>query len=139
MFCRRLLVTNNPQLCPAVRSCIFVEGTSLDVLLRVRDHVHLGWRLLTHPLYGNLRPHQHPYRSVLLERGEGAVDETSLDYTESALHVYGAESARIMSADGIPAEHREDFAFVDCELIKESLLKYGMMTAEGALPSGGRR
>ncbi|HCL79967.1 MAG TPA: GrdX protein [Synergistaceae bacterium] len=139
MVCRRLLVTNNPQLCPVVRSCVFVEGTTLDVLLRVRDHVHLGWRLLTHPLYGNLRPHQHLYRSILLERQEGSVDLESLDYMESALRIYTAESRRIMSADGIPEEHREDFAFVDYELIKESLLQYGMVTADGALPSGGRR
>ena len=62
-----VLVTNNEELSRIVRNGRFVEGSSLDVLVSVRSSVHLGGRLLTHPLCGNLRPYQQPFRSVLIQ------------------------------------------------------------------------
>ena len=59
-----VLITNNEELSRIVRNGRFVEGSSLDVLVSVRSSVHLGGRLLTHPLCGNLRPYQQPFRSV---------------------------------------------------------------------------
>lgn len=44
----------------------------MQVLLAARDLIHAGWRILHHPLYGNYRPYQQPYRSVLLEYGLSA-------------------------------------------------------------------
>lgn len=134
MSCRRLLVTNNPLLRNAVPSCDFIDGNLLAVLLRSRDYVHLGWILLSHPLYGNLRPHQHPYRSILLERPDGeprpALDLQSLEYVENALGVYSAEKERILSDKGMPEGVRDDFAVIDAELMKESLSRYGLWPRE---------
>lgn len=134
MSCRRLLVTNNPLLRKNVSSCDFVEGDSLDVLLQARDCVHAGWILLSHPLYGNLRPHQHPYRSILLEypsgKGPASLDITSLEYMENALRVYSSQKTHILTVGGMPEDVRSDFAFLDGELIKESLSRYGMLSRE---------
>ena len=134
MSCRRLLVTNNPLLRNAVPSCDFIDGNPLAVLLRSRDYVHLGWILLSHPLYGNLRPHQHPYRSILLERPAGetrsSLDLQSLEYLENALGVYSAEKERILSDKGMPEGVRDDFAVIDAELMKESLSRYGLWPRE---------
>ena len=134
MSCRRLLVTNNPLLRNAVPSCDFIDGNPLAVLLRSRDYVHLGWILLSHPLYGNLRPHQHPYRSILLERPDGEprppLDLQSLEYVENALGVYSAEKERILSDKGMPEGVRDDFAVIDAELMKESLSRYGLWPRE---------
>jgi hypothetical protein len=118
----------------AVPSCDFIDGNPLAVLLRSRDYVHLGWILLSHPLYGNLRPHQHPYRSILLERPDGeprpALDLQSLEYVENALGVYSAEKERILSDKGMPEGVRDDFAVIDAELMKESLSRYGLWPRE---------
>ncbi|MGI6790395.1 GrdX family protein [Aminivibrio sp.] len=134
MSCRRLLVTNNPLLNNNIRCAEFVEGDSLNVLIRARDLVHSGWKLLSHPLYGNLRPHQHPYRSILLEyaRQEKTQipDIQSLDYMENALGVYSPEKSRIPSDDDMPEDVRDDFAFLDAELMKESLSRYGLWPRE---------
>jgi hypothetical protein len=128
MSCRRLLVTNNPLLRNAVPSCDFIDGNPLAVLLRSRDYVHLGWILLSHPLY------QHPYRSILLERPDGeprpALDLQSLEYVENALGVYSAEKERILSDKGMPEGVRDDFAVIDAELMKESLSRYGLWPRE---------
>lgn len=135
MFCRKLLVTNNPVLGAAVSPCEFVEGDTLSVLLRVRDLVHRGWVLLSHPLYGNLRPNQHPYRSILAELPCGGsrphVDLQSLEYIENALGIYLAEKDRILSDRDLPGGVKDDFAFIDAELMKESLSRYRMMPGDG--------
>jgi len=134
MSCRRLLVTNNPLLKSNIPCAEFVEGDSLNVLIRARDLVHSGWKLLSHPLYGNLRPHQHPYRSVLLEYAREektqVPDMQSLDYMENALAVYSAEKSRIPSDGDMPEDVRTDFAFLDAELMKESLSRYGLWPRE---------
>lgn len=133
MFCRRMLVTNNPLLNEQISSCDFVEGNSLDVLIRTRNLIHKGWVLLTHPLYGNLRPHQHPYRSILMERASessSTVDPLSVEYIENAIAVYSAQSSRILSVEGMPEDVRQDFSFIDADLMKESLSRYRMFIRE---------
>ena len=132
MGCRMVLVTNNPFLRNKVPSCEFISGNSFDVLIKARDLVHGGWVLLSHPLYGNLRPNQHPYRSILLRRDgpqkEGPfLDMESLGFMENALRIYGAERDRILSDEGMDEALRDDFAFVDGELMRETLLKYGFL------------
>ena len=133
MFCRRMLVTNNPLLNEQISSRDFVEGNSLDVLIRTRNLIHKGWVLLTHPLYGNLRPHQHPYRSILMERASdssSSVDPLSVEYIENAIAIYYAQSSRILSVEGMPEDVRQDFAFIDADLMKESLSRYRMFIRE---------
>ena len=133
MSCRRILVTNNPLLKERISSCDFVEGSTFDVLVRARDSVHAGWVLLSHPLYGNLRPHQHPYRSILMERssdGASSADLLSVEYIENAIAIYSSQVARILSTEGMPDDVRQDFAFIDTELMKETLSRYGMFIRE---------
>lgn len=131
MHCRMVLVTNNPFLRDKVSSCEFISGNSLEVLIKARDLIHGGWVLLSHPLYGNLRPNQHPYRSILLCRDDGRerrppLDMESLGHVENALRIYGAERERILSDVGMDEAFKEDFAFVDGELMRETLLRYGL-------------
>lgn len=65
-----LLVTNN-RLCrdkyDGRAKVDYLEGGSyLEVLIRVRDCVHKGMRIETHPMAGSIKPNQTPFRSVLL-------------------------------------------------------------------------
>ncbi len=127
MSCRRLLITNNPFLSKNISCSYPVEGTSLDVLRAARDHVHVGWAVLSSPLYGNLRPHQHPYRSILIEKPENqsrAVDLLSLELLENALLIYTSQEFCILSPENMAEEVREDFACIDAELMKETLERY---------------
>ncbi len=63
---------------------MFLEGGYLDILIAIRDHIHGGFRLLTHPLYGSMKPNQTPYRTVMLEKGE-AMDFRSLELIETCI------------------------------------------------------
>jgi hypothetical protein len=130
-----ILVTNNPCFKQSIDSSRlqFIHGTSLDVLTAARDAIHVGSNLLTHPLYGNLRPNQQPFRSVLLrnpvqkERNFNSSDYLeSVSAIEEAVLLYRGYGNRLLMPESLPDATREDYSFVDSELMRESLTFYGM-------------
>jgi hypothetical protein len=105
-----------------------LEGCAHAVIRAARDKIHLGWRLAHHPLYGNIRPHLQPFRSLLLmEPEEGAaVDPLSLRLIEEALAIYEAEKGRLPLPGSIPASLEADCAFLDRELLRETFAQAGI-------------
>lgn len=86
-----LLVTNNPQVAKKYPELDvrYLKGPVLAVLLRVRDLIHRGHRLLTHPLSGSLKPGRIPYKTVFLSRHrETGVDLDSLRQIENSIATY---------------------------------------------------
>jgi len=131
-----VLLTNNPCFQQSVDSSRlrFISGMSLDVLIAARDAVHLGSELLTHPLYGNLRPNQQLFRSILLlnppqkERNFGVTAYfESISTIEEAVLLYRSYGSRLVIPGHLPDAMREDYAFVDSELMRESLTLYGLL------------
>jgi len=131
-----VLLTNNPCFQKSVDSSRlqFFYGTSLEVLIAARDAIHLGSDLLTHPLCGNLRPNQQPFRSILLqnsEQKERSFNSTtyleSISTIEEAVLLYRSYGSRLLDPESLPAAIREDHAFVDYELMRESLTLYGLL------------
>jgi len=131
-----VLITNNPCFQQSIDSprLQFLPGTPLDVLIAARDAVHLGSELLTHPLYGNLRPNQQPFRSVLLrnfaQNGRNfaaAAYLESISTIEEAVLLYRSYGSRLQAPENLPDAAREDYAFVDSELMRESLTLYGLL------------
>ena len=123
-----LLLTNNPALATVQRSRLsvhFVDGTGNDVLCAARDKIHLGWRLLNHPLYGNFRPYHQPFRSILVaEPHQGAapeVDTESLHLLEQALNVYASCVRLWATPASVPPEMHADCSYIDVELMRASL------------------
>ena len=47
-----------------------VDGKLIDVLIRARDLINEGAILLSHPLYGSVKPNETPFRSILLQQGK---------------------------------------------------------------------
>ena len=87
-----ILVTNNPQAEDQYRNDFrieYLEATMIDVLIRVRNHIHLGRRLLTHPLSGSVKPNETPYKSVLISEECGTIDEQSVYIIEECIMAVG--------------------------------------------------
>ena len=63
-----LIITNNPQVPERLPhlEVLSVEGSVLDLYTRVRDFIHKGHALITHPLSGSLKPGKIPYKSIIL-------------------------------------------------------------------------
>lgn len=101
----------------------------MDVLRAGRDLIHLGWELLADPLYGNFKPNQQPYRSLLLKKGrEGSVDMLSLDLIESAIVVYSS-SHRLMLPGELPESIDNDFRYLDFMLLEETFHRYSVLAS----------
>ena len=119
-----MLITNNADLSQQISSCRFIDGSSLEVLVHVRSLVHSGSRLLTHPLCGNLRPNHQPFRSVIVDEYTGSADLESLTMIEEAVRIY--QSCKILLPYELDEPVRKDYAYIDSELMRESLERYGL-------------
>lgn len=65
-----LIVTNNSKVFIKYKENYNIEfidsETMYEVLIKTRDLLHLGYKLLTHPMSGSLKSNQTPYKSILL-------------------------------------------------------------------------
>ena len=111
-------------------SVVYFEADARPVVTAARDCIHSGWHLLHHPLYGNYRPYQQPYRSLLLKApavfaAAVSPDETSLHLIEEALLVYG--SVTPLAPEKAPASLQDACAMLDCELMRLPLEQAGVL------------
>lgn len=60
-----------------------LECSALDIFINGRDLIHQGWELLNHPLYGNFRQGEQPFRSILLRFQPNRIKNSSIE-TESS-------------------------------------------------------
>lgn len=119
-----LILTNNPlvqqklsmQQQHAVQFCP-VKYQALLVL--VRDQVHQGHRLLTHPLSGSVKPNETPYKSVAISNNsQSAYCVNSLMMIEDALLACDRFAPRDMA---ITPQMDADFQLVDWTLLASAL------------------
>ena len=98
----------------------FVDGSLLDVLIMVRDRIHEGHKLLTHPLAGSIKPNETPYKSVLISCNKGDLDLDSLLMISSNI-----ETVQKFINIKQPIEWKEkilaDFMLIDLDLISSGI------------------
>ncbi|MDY3947372.1 MAG: GrdX family protein [Ezakiella sp.] len=129
----KFIVTNNDYVRDKFKDILkvdFVEGeggaepmTYLPVLLHIRDLVHAGYKLLTHPLSGSIKPNETPYKSVIMEKGK-ALDEYSLSLIEGAI-VTMQKFQNIEKTPNWLPRVLDDFKVVDLSLMENTILKLG--------------
>lgn len=135
---RMILISNNPDYAgishPGLETILIPDRSSLDVLREARDKIHLGWKLSHHPLYGNIRPKQQPFRTILLEEPSGVTsslwpaDLYSLELITKAVSLYEYESEKdeLSCPWSVPPSMKADCAFLDRELMRETLAQAGL-------------
>ncbi len=126
-------ITNNKDLAECVDDARLVEGPAISVLTIARDMVHQGWKLVASPLYGNFKPAQQPYRSLVLSRGNEntqiPADSYSLGLIESAINLFqGCEIKRIPG--DMPDQIDRDYKYVDLALMEDTLLECGILRCD---------
>ncbi len=87
-----LLVTNNPMVLEKLNSSYAIKFIDvycyIDVLTCVRDLVHKGHTLLTHPLSGSIKPNETPYKSIIVSKEISTLDMKSLSIIEHSIATY---------------------------------------------------
>lgn len=117
-----LVVSNNPDVYEVYCSSFNIElidGNYYNVLTKVRDYVHQGYDLITHPLMGSVKPNETPYRSIILKKNK-AMDLQSLEIIESSIAAY-EKFDKIKPTPRWSPKVLEDFQVVDKRLFESSL------------------
>ncbi len=115
-----ILITNNKKFLNYKKIEVeFKDDKYIDVFYRARDYIHTNYKLITHPLYGNITPTTTIYRSIVLEKSD-KLDLESLEIIEGSiekvLRILNTEKLKLIT-DSI----REDLEFIDYTLISETL------------------
>ncbi len=124
------------------------DSSALKVLEESRNLVHTGYKLVNHPLYGNFRPYQQPYRTIILQKTDKKIhaqhtglslepsmiepsfacsgefiDMSSLHLIEEALLIF--QNTKILTLAETPKSMLLDCAMLDFELLRFSLEAIG--------------
>lgn len=111
------IVTNNPKVKSNYEDVIFVEGSFEEVLVKVRDFVHSGYKLINHPLGASLRMLFSPYRSIVIGDQKQPAEVMHIETIENSIENY----RKHMEMRRPDIKNSEDYALIDSELLKSSL------------------
>ena len=120
-----IVITNNPLVLDRLgetHHIVYRDISYEEVLREVRDRIHEGHTLLSHPLSGSVKPNETPYKSIMISEGKGEVDEASLKLIENAIQ---ACRKFIFKSDLYEAPVYDDFQIIDL-----TLLESGMASAD---------
>lgn len=117
------IITNNPMAAERFSKqgeiYLYPDDSYRDILVRARDLVYIGYRMHNHPLYGSLRPHETPYRTLVLsERPRDPDPEECLIMSESISRL---DSFTLPDQSKIPPHILQDYQLIDCALVQGTL------------------
>ena len=112
--------TNNPKVLQEkpIENILFFDETMASLFARIRDAIHLGWVLRSHPLSGSVRPSETPFKSVLMEEGD-TLDFDSLALIEAAIAT--EKKTRETRHYLLDEASRQDAKLVDLSLIQNAI------------------
>ena len=123
-MCKYLFLTNNPLLKKEIENEDLGKDLEIklkfcnnldEVMVEIRDFIHKGYNLISHPLAGSVKPAQNPYRSILIEKDSG-LDYDSLKTIEKAIEKLKQFQKNKVEKE-YPADILEDYQVIDHSLI----------------------
>ncbi len=118
------IVTNNPMSKEKFEEKFkveFIDVPQLDILKKVRNYIHKGNRILTHPLMGSVKPNETPYRTVCVSTGVvNGVDLQSLEIIENAIGTT-EKFLRDFNTPKWSEKILTDFQVIDSDLIDHAI------------------
>ncbi|HHV37924.1 MAG TPA: GrdX protein [Tepidimicrobium sp.] len=117
---KKILITNNryayDEHKDTLEAKLYEDFTYLDILFLVRDRIHEGYRLITHPLSGSVKPNETPYKSIIIGDKGSTLDLDSLRMIEESI----ATAEKFMKNAPTPnwtERVLDDFRVIDLSLI----------------------
>lgn len=122
MMANFVIVTNNKRVADKYSAEYEVEYHDvkyIDVLTIIRDKIHSGHKLLTHPLSGSVKPNETPFKSILITKQKKSLDAESLRIIEESIvtcRKFGKSKFAVMTDEIL-----DDFSAIDCSLIDNAM------------------
>ena len=120
------IITNNPLVQTRYPQLTeFVDTGIKDVFVQARDFIHLGARLINHPLSGNMLPGETPYASLVIEEADArapiVTDFFSLTLIENAIKQLKEPPANF---NGYDEKILEDFKIIDLDMLENCIKQF---------------
>ena len=115
-----IAITNNTAFVEKYKSefdIIYHDVGLRGILVEVRNLVHDGYRILTHPLSGSVKPNETPLKTVFITKVKGTLDADSLSIIENAIITCDKFVSRKINYKNA----MEDFQLVDMSLAESAL------------------
>ena len=112
------LITNNPKFIEENLKDIeieYLDVSYVDILRKVRDYVHENWEIVTHPLYGSVKPNETIYRTIVLKENN-SLDITSVNLISDAILTFKKFRNNREVPQGTDRV-KDDFSVIDHDLI----------------------
>ena len=123
---KTLIITNNPKVNIEFSNKEQIDfrpdAGQEDILRAARDLIHLGARLVMHPMMGRIKPHETPYKSVFME----VPDEPCELDTESLIIIEDSISETEKYLNNTFMKKYDDSLLPGLQYIDLLLLKTGM-------------
>lgn len=121
-----ILITNNKLVFEEYKDRLeIIYDENLDyisLLEMVRNKIHEGYELLTHPLSGSIKPNETPYKSILLSNDKNNLDTNGLMIVEESI----LTARKFLNDKKTPnwtEKILDDFRVIDYSLISNVLNK----------------
>lgn len=119
-----IVITNNPISYRELSKkfeVIYVEKHVTEVYKEVRDKIHMGHRLLTHPLLSSIKPNETPYRTICVSKEKcEKCDYKSLMLIENSMSTVD-KFLNMSPIPEYPQSIMEDFQVIDFDLINKAI------------------
>ena len=112
------LITNNPKFIEENLKDIeieYLDMSYIDILRKIRDYVHENWEIVTHPLYGSVKPNETIYRTIVLKENN-SLDITSVNLISDSILTF----KKFRNNREVPQwtdRVKDDFSVIDHDLI----------------------
>lgn len=129
----KILITNNPRVKEKYQymeklKVVYLENSSLlETLKKVRDEIHMGAKLLTHPLTSSIKPDETPFKSIIIQKNESnslKIDMDSLMMITNSIEVVEkflrGKNPKIYTQDIL-----DDFQIIDLTTITSGIESMG--------------
>ena len=115
-----IIVTNNPLVRDTYvdKDVEFYEIKYEEILQTVKNKIAEGYKILTHPLSGSVKPKETPYKSIMISKEKSKLDLESLEIIENAIATCAKFKER---SDKWTVQVLKDFQLVDFTLIDSAI------------------
>lgn len=118
-----IIITNNDMVYNKYKdeySVEFYDCSIKEIMVKVRDKIHGGFKMLTHPLSSSIKPNESLYKSIMITDDKSTLDYNSLLIIENSIITcdkFNKIKYNIVYTDKI----KDDFKLIDLTVLESAL------------------
>ena len=125
---QNIIITNNKYVEEKFKTILDIEYYEdkdyMSILEYVRDKIHSGHELLTHPLSGSIKPNETPYKSIIISGEVNGLDESGLKIIEESI-LTARKFIKDRTTPKWTKSILDDFRVIDLSLMENVIDKLG--------------